>query len=645
MNEPQALTRHLITAALAGCGITAALAVLGCSPPTAGNEAARPPLPAAPSLEQRVDAALDLGRERLEGQIRLTPSDKRFLLQAARVVLDNRMARQPRPIRSAAWRDVPLNLRTQKARLFVTLITRGITRGCMGAAEADLLESAVLATERAAVDERFGGPLRREEWPNTRIDVTILLRPQTVKAHRLREISHEIDLGIHAFSLGRGPRRAFFKSSVPVAHGYTLRTALGRLGLKARLGPMAYADATTIIRKYVTVHFAESPVDRSLVEVYRYNLLYPQSRVSRATQLGALRSCAEYMAQHVDRRGVLTYEYDVYADVRKNPDTSTALIRQLASTWVLAELGNHFAEPRYLDAARRSVDRALKQYYRTDLEKGIGYLQIGPDANLATAAFALLCLTKLGDAAHPAKQKALTRFILTMELKDKGCLNPVFLPDDLPEAERSARFEQKEVYYPGEALTALMAVHRRTGDPACLALTERMFAYYRALYDRTPKKASLTPWMSRAYAAAYLATPKKAYADFVFKMNDRLLRQQVGLKTKYVDRIGSFFTAASSTSSGVMIEGLVEAWRVAVASGDLERATRYREAILLGNRFLLQCQYRPENTFTAKDVALTLGGVRTTVYGSSIRIDAVQHTAAALLRTVQHVSGTKPAPP
>ena len=82
---------------------------------------------------------------------------------------------------------------------------------------------------------------------------------------------------------------------------------------------------------------------------------------------------------------------------------------------------------------------------------------------------------------------------------------------------------------------------------------------------------------------------------------------------------------------------MVEAYRVARKLGDEERAARCREAIRMGSRFLLQCQYRPENLFTAPDPARALGGVRTSLYDGSVRIDAVQHTACALQKALEHV--------
>ena len=629
------LKRLLVGLVLLCCvGILVTVLLVVLNPDANGD----PEGPAELSFEQRVDRAIERGVERLDSAIRLTDDDKRFLLQAARTVLENYFSANPKKIARKDWKGVPPNVAAGKARLFVTLIVNGKTRGCMSGSKGDLLERTIVATERTILDSRFGGVSQKSELPGTRVDITLLLDPQDLPGRDLREISEQVEAGIHGISLEQGRRRAFFKSSVSVTHSYDLKRTLEQLGRKAGLGSSAYRSSATKIRKYPTVHFAESPVDKSLVKGYRYNVPIRQSEVTREAHVKALRLCGDYMANHADEAGLLTYDYDVYRDEVENPEKPAALIRRLAGTWVLASIGAHLKEKRHIEAARRSIDYSLKRYYREDKKQGFGYLQLGPDVNLATASFALLCLAEIGAPNFRAEEaKKLTEFIFAMEDKEKGCLNPVYLSDALTEAERQELFERKEAYYPGEALTALMTLYEKTQNRACLDLARRVFDYYAKLYERTRKKASFTPWQSKAYTMVFLATKEKKYADFVLKMNDRLLEYQHGPDVEYVDRIGSYFSAGASFSAGVMIESVIEAYRVAKALKDEKRMKTYRESILLGNRFLIQCQYRPENMFTARNRGRALGGVRTSIYESSVRIDAVQHTACALQKTLVHV--------
>ena len=625
LNTIKRMLAALIALACAGLGLALLLVLLNKPQPPHVTK------PEPTSLAERVDRAIDDGCRRLEAGIELTDEDKRFLLRAARTVLENQLA-GGKEITRGHWKDVPPNVASQgrKAQLYVTLIADGRRRGCVSWPDGDLLDRTIAATKRAAADRRFGGALRKDELPAARIDIALLLEPEVVTVRDLILLGQDIEIGVHAFSLERGSKKALFKSAVPVERGHDLKKSLELLGIEAGLGPQAYRQRTTQIRKYVTVHFAESPVDRSLVKLYHHNVTFRQADVTKDALVRALRLCGDYMVNHTSEDGLLTYVYDVSKDEKDDPGSAAALIRRLASTWLLAMLGSEFDEKAYTNSAKKGVTHLLKKHYREDAKQGFGYLQIGPDADLGTAAFALLTLTEIGDENFHANEcRNLLKFILAMENTKRGCLYPAYLPD------KNSLFARKEIYFPGEALTALMAVYERTKDPACLALAERVFDYYVRLFDRTSRKASLSPWMSKAYTSVFLATRNRKYADFVFKMNDALLAHQQRPGVAYADKIGGFFTGGGG--SGVFIESIVEAYRLAKELGDQKRIEAYGEGILLGTRFLLQLQYRPENMFTARNRALALGGVRMSAGNSSVRIDCVQHAACAMLKTLRHL--------
>ena len=628
MKKMITVKRAMLALLVVACaGIVLGLALIAGNDPPAQHVNTPQPM----SLAETVDGALDEGLRQLDSGIRLTKDDKSFLLRAARVTLEGKFGASTdtaATLRQAA----PPNVLSQEAKLFITLLVDGKTRGCMSSKGDNLLDQTIGATKKAIADKRFGGAFRKDELPATRIDVVLLLDPEEVMVRDIGLLKENIEVGIHAFSLGHGDRRAFFKSSVPVAHGYDLKKSLERLGTKAGLGPHAYRQRATNIRKHVTVHFAESPVDKSLIEVYRYNLPYRQADTTKAAALRGARLCGDYMANHTDTDGLMTYTYNVYRDKKSSTEDAAAMVRRLASTWILASVGSALDEPRFTDAARRSIDHTLKLHYKEDAEQRFGYLQQGKHANIAMAAFCLLAMTEIGDDDfHPTERDMLVKFIFAMEDTERGCLLPAYLPDKV------SLFERKEIYYPGEALTALMTMYQRDKTPEYLALTERVFDYYSKLFDRTRQKASLAPWMSKAYARAFRATGKRKYADFVFRMNDLLVKNQQRPGTQYPDKIGSFFSKGVSCSAGVFTESVIEAYRVAKAVGDKKRMAVYGESVALATRFLLQCQYRPENTFTAPNRAMTFGGIRQSIHDSSIRIDSVQHSACALLEAAQYV--------
>jgi len=579
-----------------------------------------------------IDKAIQTGPRSYESAVKLADSDKGYLLRTARSVLENHFSKKQKPLSIDDFKDVPPNVSSQSLMLFVTLVVNGQVRGCQGAKAGNLLENTIRAIQRAMGDSRFSGPLKEEELDATRIIITLLLDPIEVKGRTVKEIEKEIEVGIHSFSLEKDRKRTFFKSSVPVSHGYSLKYALKRLGKKAGLGEEAYQDPMVKIYKYDTIEFAERPTDKSLINIYRYNRLLHQSGVSKEACVDALRICGDYISNHISENGFITYDYGPYRDKKENPVSSPTVVRSLAGIWALTSVGSYFNDNKYKEAAKRSIDYFLNRYYVYDEKQDFGYLEISDQANLATAAFVLLALLEINeDDYHADKKQKLINFMLAMEDKEKGFLYPVYLPDKVKQ------FERKEVYYPGEALTAIMALYERTNDPKYLAVAQRVFDYYKELFKRSSRKASMAPWMSKAYTKVFLATGDKKYADFVLEMTNYVLSYQNGPDQKYADMIGSFYTKGSSSAAGVFLEGIAEGYKVAKAVDDKKRIEAYRKSMLMGLRFILQCQYTPDNMFTVENRNLTLGGVRTTIYTTSIRIDCVQHSVFAFLKALDYI--------
>ncbi len=566
------------------------------------------------------------GYKSLETDVSLSKTDKEYLLKSARGVLNNYFLNyKSKEIES--FQDAPSNLIYQNPYVFITLIRDGRVRACKGANSGDLLKSVLAATKRAIEDSRFGGTLKKDEVFDINIEISLLSNPKLFYPEDMKD---QVNLGIDSLKIVKGEKSAFFKSSVPITHSYSLKHTLERLSKKAGLGNSGYyKDRDVGIYRYSTIQFAGNGIDSKVVDLYRYNILFNYSDVTKNNIVQSLRSCGKYLSNHIDGRGIITYEYDVYKDKMLYSSFNAGVIRGIASIWALAAIGNYFNDQDFISSAKRGIDYYLDDYYIYDEEQGFGYIKVKNGVSIGTAAFALLVLNEIGAGYRDAEKIGLEDFIFAMEDKEKGFLYPVYLPD------KYSQFDRKEIYYSGEALTAIMSLYEKTKDEKYLNLTERVFDYYQVLFDRASRRMSMAPWMSKAYGKVYFATKNKKYAEFVFKMNDLVLSYQNGLDIKDVDRIGSFYSKGSACSTGVYVESLAEAYKIAKDLGDRGRMRLYKKAILMGDRFILQSQYRKNNSFIARDVDLALGGIRTTVYKSKIRIDTVQHGANAFLKTLE----------
>lgn len=104
------------------------------------------------------------------------------------------------------------------------------------------------------------------------------------------------------------------------------------------------------------------------------------------------------------------------------------------------------------------------------------------------------------------------------------------------------------------------------------------------------------------------------------------------------DEKGRFFSdqhpfgPPHASSTGVYLEGLIDAYRLAVEEKDGMRAQGYRVAMVRGIRSLQQLQFKdPTDLFYIDNADSVLGAVQTSVSDNTIRVDNVQHNLMGLI--------------
>jgi hypothetical protein len=126
-------------------------------------------------------------------------------------------------------------------------------------------------------------------------------------------------------------------------------------------------------------------------------------------------------------------------------------------------------------------------------------------------------------------------------------------------------------------------------------------------------------------------------------MNDWLLGMQQWSTAEYPDQPGRFhdpdrrqFGPPHASSTAVYLEGLIDAYQLAVKEKDETRRKRYRAAIMGGLRASMQIQYVDGvDMFYIEKRETVYGGLRTTEYDNRIRVDNVQHMLMGLQRIIR----------
>lgn len=385
------------------------------------------------------------------------------------------------------------------------------------------------------------------------------------------------------------------------------------LGRKVRVRSF-YAD------QYMVVMSAKPAIHA----VFRGNELIPIGEVTQENTRKWAQRSSDWLLNNVHQDGRMTYKY--FPSQRRESDSNN-MIRQWMASIALTQVAARNANTFYMEQAEKNIDYNLQHFYHEEGELGIieyqGKVKLGA---LALAALALVEHPKR--AKWRRQEQALLRTILAMWNED-GSFTGFLKPQGYGGGAQN--------FYPGEALLLWAVLYEKEKNPALLLRFMKSFEYYRTWHlvanNRNP---AFVPWHTQAYYIIWKLIKNDELQDFIFTMNDWLIdvMQQWKADSVYEDTLGRFYSPnhpygpPHASSTGVYLEGLIDAHKLAKTVGDKKRAEKYRIAILRGIRSQMQLQFVNEVDMfyiPKSERNYVYGGLRTTVYHNEIRCDNIQH--------------------
>lgn len=368
------------------------------------------------------------------------------------------------------------------------------------------------------------------------------------------------------------------------------------------------------------------------IPLYRGNTIVPIEAVTRPAVANLSSNLARWLTTNLKPDGRMVYQY---WPSRGEESANNNEIRQWMATLALTRLARWRDDPALRSRVAGNVRYNLARSYRWS-DSGLGQI-VEKGSVVKLGALALACLA-LGESPRPsdfaAEQAGLRRTIDHL-WQANGEFRTFLVP-----ASRTDNVN----FYPGEALLLWAALHARSKDGNLLDRILTSVAYYRD-WHRANRNPAFVPWHTQACFLVWKETRSPEIRDWIFEMNDWLLGiQQWESQREFPDTQGRFhapdrpFGPPHASSTGVYLEGLVDAWRLAHECGDAARQERYRTALIRGLRSVLQLTFRHEvDLFYVSRRDPVLGGVRTTVFDNTIRVDNVQHNLMAILNLLEHL--------
>jgi len=425
---------------------------------------------------------------------------------------------------------------------------------------------------------------------------------------------------------GAGRRRhARFAPSLMIARNLGFRRVLEGARDLLQVPTDAALRVTRFHARQVLLRTGPPPLAEALT---RGQAVVPIAAIDPAMLVRMAREMGGWLVRHVGADGRLPYKY---WPSRGRWSTANNTVRQALATVALGRFAAWSGRAEDAAAAARNRAWIVDTWLKVSGD-GIGTIYDGVSAKLGAAALVALALLEAPDpGAHGEAYRALCRGVDALWRPD-GSFRTFHRP-----AERN----DNQNFYPGE--TALFWASRvaREGPGDVLERLRRTLEHYREwhLANRNP---AFVPWHTQARAALFDATGEQDLLPFLFEMSDWLLAmQQVEsapadeLRGRFYDPARRDFGPPHASSTGVYLEGLADAFRLAVARGDAMREAAYGRAIRWGLRSLRQLQFRDEaDMFYVSRRARVAGALRTETYDNTIRVDNVQHALMAVLKLI-----------
>ncbi|TMP78447.1 hypothetical protein CWB73_16675 [Pseudoalteromonas phenolica] len=360
-------------------------------------------------------------------------------------------------------------------------------------------------------------------------------------------------------------------------------------------------------------------------ELFRGNHLITIDCVNKASFSTTTKAMTQWMANQVHRNGYANYKYwpsrDEYA-------TSNNAIRQWMATICLNRAAKVFNNTNLANIAASNLAFNLMTMYRQQGE--LGYIWLNGSAKLGAAGLAALAILESPQRQRYLQQEYGLRKLVKELSNPNGSFDTFYVPRDR---------KDNQNFYSGEALLFWATELTITRNNHHIERFMKAFNYYRRwhLDNRNP---AFVPWHTQAYFLVWQITKNDELKNFIFQMNDWLLEIQQWETAEFSDMQGRFydpkrayFGPPHASSTGVYLEGLIDAYQLAKYVSDHERMQNYRVAILRGIRSIMQLQFKSESEcYYIENPSKVLGGIRTTVYDNTIRIDNVQHALMAFYK-------------
>ncbi|NOZ21427.1 MAG: hypothetical protein GXP25_10100 [Planctomycetes bacterium] len=551
----------------------------------------------------------------------LGPSDYAFLLQMARTsaatLLKDKDLVPEQAISSAEEQEVP-NQQTVYVSLFADGFLNASARG-----------DRMTVTEAVKVaGTRLGGRLRTVEHGQAKLDrgrikIDVVKEGDLLQRAVITRYMDVLDPGVEGIAI-----------RMPRGWAHLLPTTLLFVGPQAEIEIgkiLELADRGTVrkrpdVRKLNTKAFIELEPGKGAVELFRGNVILDKASADDMEK-AALQAGLWLLSIQL-KNGHFKYRFN---PVLSTQDPTYNIVRHAGTCWSLLWLYRSTGDKHFLDALKSGLAFLAKHTERAVEPCKFAHIRFAKKSPLGAGALTLLIKAEATlSGALPADKETmeeLANFIALMQ-QDSGQFCKY-----LREAIGHTPPKKEPQYYPGQCMLALLQYNKLSPNKKWLDIVKKSAELQ---IQRFMKDDFADQWVMLALEELYRVTKDERYAAACHSMADSILKKQH--KPGDVpdpDYVGGFnrTNPPETCSAATRMEGLVAAWNLADKTG--APSDHYLQALKLAAKFIMQQQFRPDNSYMANPKLPFLGGFHASPTDFELRMDYAQHAICALIGTSQ----------
>jgi AMMECR1 domain-containing protein len=542
---------------------------------------------------------------------------------------------------------------------WVTLYRPGTVEQLRGFGEGKL-GAAVVAAAKAALE---GADAAWTTEADVRVQIDVPGAPGDVPTRYLKSLWYLIEPGVHGVVLGEGDAARTMLPGDPVTKGTLsprvrgrntkLEAMLGGLAREAKLPKDAWQSTDLKLQRFRTTAFGAVTGDGPVVAMYRGNVPLPPEDPTEAQILESLRIGGLWLARTVKDDGKFDYEYYPNKD---QGSRGYNIVRHAGSVYGLFEM-HHLSgeEPALTEGREIYLERAARAM-------GYIYDALGEPKNAKGEGRS--CLLDRGRCESGSAALTLLTFLVRPEPKDvpKDLRDKIFRDGDealieglgltlldlidergrvfrrYSEAASLDAVKKEPLYYPGEAMLALLRMYEATGEAkwadGARAIAQNQMRDYR-------KDRFITPdhWVMQGLYRLWRIDKSDDYADVAYQMATHYCSELYPhIFQPFPDYKGSWRRTNDTprtTRAGSRSEALRAVMHLAWERGD--DAKLYEDTLVMASRHLMEQQFTERNAYWAPDLQRVLGAYPMGVVDNHVRIDNNQHALVGITGALEAV--------